>query len=59
LKNQFKSGSAYSKADALPSALKQIVVFKELTDAKGDFIHNEEVSTKAEPIYRLSATAYH
>jgi hypothetical protein len=25
-------------------------VLKELTDAKGDFIHNEEVSTKGESI---------
>jgi hypothetical protein len=50
LEKQFESGSAYSKADALPSALKHIVVFKELTDAKGDFIHNKEVSTKGESI---------
>jgi hypothetical protein len=50
LKKQFESGSAYSEADALPLALKQIVVFKELKDAKEDFIYNEEVGTKEEPI---------
>jgi hypothetical protein len=50
LKKQFESGLAYSEADALPSALKQIVVFKELTDAKEDFIYSEEVGTKEEPI---------
>jgi hypothetical protein len=38
LENHFESGSVYSKADALPSALEQIVVFQELTDAKEDFL---------------------
>jgi hypothetical protein len=50
LESHFGSGSVYSKADALPSALEQVVVCKKFTDAKEDFIYNKEASTKEESI---------
>jgi hypothetical protein len=50
--NRYNSGwfCHNSKADALPSAPEQFVLLKKLTDAKEDFIHNKEASTKEEPI---------
>jgi hypothetical protein len=39
LKGHFRSGSVYSRADALPSAFEQIVVRKEKAmDTKEDFV---------------------
>jgi hypothetical protein len=46
LKSYFGSGSVYSKADALPSALEQIVMRKKATNTKEDFIHSKAASTK-------------
>jgi hypothetical protein len=50
LESYFGSGSVYSKTDALPSALEQVVVHKNLLMRKEDFIYNKEASTKEEPI---------
>jgi hypothetical protein len=49
LEGYFGSGSVYSKADALPSALEQIVMRKKFTDRKEDSFHSKAVSTKEEP----------
>jgi hypothetical protein len=46
LESYFGFGSVYSKADAFPSALEQLVMCKKFTDAKEDFIHNKAASTK-------------
>jgi hypothetical protein len=48
LESYFRSGLVYSKADALPSALEQVVMCKKSTDAKGDSIHSKAASTKEE-----------
>jgi hypothetical protein len=48
LESYFGSGSVYSKTDALPSALEQVVMCKKFTDAKEDFIYNKAASTKEE-----------
>jgi hypothetical protein len=48
LEGYFGSGLVYSKADALPSALEQIVMCKKFIDAKEDSIHSKAASTKEE-----------
>jgi hypothetical protein len=48
LEGHFRSGLVYSKANALPSALEQIVRGKKFTDAKEDSIHSKPASTKEE-----------
>jgi hypothetical protein len=48
LESYFGSGLVYSMADALPSALEQVVMCKKFTDAKEDFIHSKAASTKEE-----------
>jgi hypothetical protein len=50
LEGYFGSGSVYSEADALPSALEQVVVHKNSLMRKQDFIYNKEASTTEEPI---------
>jgi hypothetical protein len=50
LESYFGSGLVYAKADALPSALEQVVMCKKFTDAKEDFIHSKAASTKEELI---------
>jgi hypothetical protein len=48
LEGYFGSGLVYSKADALPSALEQIVMRKKIIDTKGIPLAVEPVSTKEE-----------
>jgi hypothetical protein len=48
LEGYFGSGLVYFKADALPSALEQIVMRKKIIDTKEDSVHSKPVSTKEE-----------
>jgi hypothetical protein len=51
LESYFGSGSVYSKADALPSALEQIVISTKNSQTQRRILFtNKEASTKEEPI---------